>query len=445
MKKVSINIDNILKKNKKILIGVMGLMGLLLVFVILIIILNLAHNREGNIKGDFKEDNAHELNINGLKAYAPEKWVKDEYKEGGKIAKFKKYNDDNEYIASIKIVYMGNDNSKETSFKRVSDEFNINVIEIPIMDCDFAGIAEYNRSEWNGLIRNSYEGEIYVVNLDRATFAIVCETYKDIYDENEFSKIINSIQFDEYENKKLCKTNECLNKKLEGLDYCQNHKCHKESCIEEGTKEILTGNIYCAEHINICFVGDCNNAKIAELDYCEAHKCAVSDCTNSIKDNEMKYCAEHQCTLNGCNEKRIDNGYSLYCINHKCKASECSSQAEEKGYCSMHAKQLCTSNGCNNLKVEMKKYCSTHLGKTLSAGTYIVGSDFEYGTYNLSLISGTGNVYCYDAITGRLTINEIFGSSSSWGQIKNYENLDMNAGDEFHIDGGVKIKLTWAQ
>ena len=436
------NIVGILKKNKKIIISIIGI---LLVLVLFVVILNLMNSREGSIKGDFKKESAHELNINGLKAYAPEKWMKDKYKEGGDSAKFAKYNDDNKYIASIRIIYMGNDNSAEDSFKRVSGEFDVDMMELSVTGCDFAGSGQYSRSEWNGLIRNSYEGKIYTVNLDRATFAIVCEAYKGIYDENEFNKIFNAIQFDKYENKELCKTNGCLNKKLEGLDYCQNHKCYKENCTLEGTKEILTGHMYCDEHIDICYVGDCNNVKVTELDYCVEHKCSFDNCTNPVEGNGIKYCVEHKCNVDGCIEKRVDDSYSGYCANHGCKASGCLNQAEDRGYCSMHAAQLCKSSGCNNLKVEMKSYCPTHLEKTLSAGTYIVGNDFEYGTYDLSLVSGHGNVYCYDAATGGLTINEVFGSSASWGQIKNYKNLDMNAGDELHIDGGVRVKLTWAQ
>ena len=70
----------------------------------------------------------------------------------------------------------------------------------------------------------------------------------------------------------------------------------------------------------------------------------------------------------------------------------------------------------------------------LTAGYYTGGVQLPIGKYNISLISGSGNVF---SDTG---LNEIFDSDTSFG-IDKYNNFRLSAGDILNISGNLKLKL----
>lgn len=74
---------------------------------------------------------------------------------------------------------------------------------------------------------------------------------------------------------------------------------------------------------------------------------------------------------------------------------------------------------------------------TFGAGNYACGTNFNPGTYNISRISGMGNVYCMSN-----GLNEVFGPNTEYNQISNYANVTFYRGETLRISGGVTIRLT---
>jgi hypothetical protein len=75
---------------------------------------------------------------------------------------------------------------------------------------------------------------------------------------------------------------------------------------------------------------------------------------------------------------------------------------------------------------------------TVGAGNYTCGEDFNAGTYDISLVSGSGNVIS----DGENSVNEIFGSDESNDEISSYSNAKFDDGDTLEVSGSVRIKLT---
>ena len=78
--------------------------------------------------------------------------------------------------------------------------------------------------------------------------------------------------------------------------------------------------------------------------------------------------------------------------------------------------------------------------KTLSTGTYKVGTDIAPGIYNLTVESGTG------LITGDLQegyLSEMMGIMEDYEEYysETYKNLYLKKGDKFEISGGVTIEF----
>lgn len=74
---------------------------------------------------------------------------------------------------------------------------------------------------------------------------------------------------------------------------------------------------------------------------------------------------------------------------------------------------------------------------TFGSGNYTCGTDFNPGRYNITLISGSGNVSCIDA-----GLNEIFGSDSEYGEITTYNNALFTKYEVLEVSGGVQIRMT---
>lgn len=90
-------------------------------------------------------------------------------------------------------------------------------------------------------------------------------------------------------------------------------------------------------------------------------------------------------------------------------------------------------------KVEKKplsKYGRKGKKKTLSPGKYLVGKDIKEGIYDISLVSGSGNVMSDDGV-----LNEIMGSGDTTMYIKKFMHAPLQEGTTVEIDG-VTVKIT---
>lgn len=76
---------------------------------------------------------------------------------------------------------------------------------------------------------------------------------------------------------------------------------------------------------------------------------------------------------------------------------------------------------------------------TLSNGHYIAGTDFEAGTYDITLVKGNGNVMSDNMFQGGL--NVIMGDKDNDMYIQSFQNAVFDAGNELTISG-CTIKLT---
>ena len=74
----------------------------------------------------------------------------------------------------------------------------------------------------------------------------------------------------------------------------------------------------------------------------------------------------------------------------------------------------------------------------LSNGTYVAGSDFEAGTYDIVAVSGNGNVSSSNMFSGG--INAVMGTRNSDFYEKEYKNIKLPYGTELTVDG-VTINL----
>ncbi len=426
------------EKKKTLLIVALVIIGIIMLAVISIVTLNLLHEVDGNIKGDFSRKTAKGVEIHGLKAYIPKGWekMKPDEEDGKLSVYYVKSNSEGEFLACIKLVYLG-DSGNELKAININNE-KMELLKTKNIDgCSSTSEVAYEDSDWNGVFYNKYKGKGTVVRVDRSNFLFLMYTRADIFSEKEYKKILGAIEFEKYENIELCKDSSCLNKRAAGFVYCDVHRCHKDECKEKAIK----GESYCKEHIDICIAKGCTQPRVENCDYCVEHKCAVAECKSIITEGSS-YCSTHKCQTRNCKELKIDG--ANYCATHKCKISGCESSATDGGYCSTHKAQLCKSPGCTNLKVSMKSYCREHLARTLGAGTYVIGKDIDSGTYDINWVSGSGNVFGYDAY-GDLILNEIFGPSADWGQIKTYKNLVLSRSGTLEISGGVTIKLTLAE
>lgn len=109
-----------------------------------------------------------------------------------------------------------------------------------------------------------------------------------------------------------------------------------------------------------------------------------------------------------------------------------------------HVETLTAANQTLQDKLDQfEKTAGTKKTVTLSSGNYVSGTDFTAGTYDIEAVSGLGNVYSDNAITGG-GINAIMGvkSDDKLGvSEKEYSNIYLPEGTTLTVDG-VKIKLS---
>ncbi len=78
--------------------------------------------------------------------------------------------------------------------------------------------------------------------------------------------------------------------------------------------------------------------------------------------------------------------------------------------------------------------------KTLTAGKYVVGRDIEAGLYDATAVSGKGNFVVTGGTFG-LKVNEMFGVGGGYYN-GNFNNVELEEGDEIQINNDLKIKFT---
>ncbi|MEA5004133.1 MAG: hypothetical protein VB081_11610 [Christensenella sp.] len=100
----------------------------------------------------------------------------------------------------------------------------------------------------------------------------------------------------------------------------------------------------------------------------------------------------------------------------------------------MNAEQFeSSSNGKNATTTQTPAPTSDPVSIDISSGNYTCGTDFPPGTYDITLVSGNGNVIC----SGK--INEIFRAEDGYTQ--SFSNAKFVNGDILQIKGGVTINL----
>jgi hypothetical protein len=72
---------------------------------------------------------------------------------------------------------------------------------------------------------------------------------------------------------------------------------------------------------------------------------------------------------------------------------------------------------------------------TFSSGKYTAGKDFQPGYYDITIVSGSGNVICEDN-----ELNAMMGKDTSM-YVKEYKNVHFEDGNKLDIEGP-KVKLT---
>ncbi|MDF2510648.1 MAG: hypothetical protein K0S04_514 [Herbinix sp.] len=94
------------------------------------------------------------------------------------------------------------------------------------------------------------------------------------------------------------------------------------------------------------------------------------------------------------------------------------------------------------IKIVYKSVDSGFSGRTydmsgeidISTGNYIVGTDFEVGTYNIVAVSGSGNLHSSDAY-----VNEVVGLED--GDVNEIKNVYLSEGSKLTLRDGLSIKL----
>lgn len=98
--------------------------------------------------------------------------------------------------------------------------------------------------------------------------------------------------------------------------------------------------------------------------------------------------------------------------------------------------QQCSINvSSSNAGKTKKRNNSSAKAVTLSSGKYTAGKDFQTGYYDITLVSGSGNVIC----NGN-ELNAIFSTDKELG-VTTYKNVPFKDGNELDVES-VQIKLT---
>lgn len=75
----------------------------------------------------------------------------------------------------------------------------------------------------------------------------------------------------------------------------------------------------------------------------------------------------------------------------------------------------------------------------LTAGFYTGGIDIPVGDYDVTLVSGSGNVICNNSDK---PVNEVFGTDKSFDEIESFNGVGIEKGSVLQILGAVKVKIT---
>lgn len=138
---------------------------------------------------------------------------------------------------------------------------------------------------------------------------------------NEYTNCLSTVNNnlnEIYCNQHKCKNNNCNMKKVNGSQFCKNHKCI--FCND------YANNSLCNNHSN-CIVEGCKNSLTGYNEYCNEHKCMY--CNKKRTYNQ--YCNDHFNIVNNNN----------FCKKYKCVIPNCSHLRNCTGWvCNQHQKEL---------------------------------------------------------------------------------------------------------
>lgn len=94
-------------------------------------------------------------------------------------------------------------------------------------------------------------------------------------------------------------------------------------------------------------------------------------------------------------------------------------------------------------KAEQEKLAKKN--KTLGSGKYTACTDIDSGTYDVTAVSGNGNLYVSGSNNLDHYVNELMGANDSYkayGYIKEYKNMTLSCGDVLEIKNGLTVRIT---
>ena len=91
-------------------------------------------------------------------------------------------------------------------------------------------------------------------------------------------------------------------------------------------------------------------------------------------------------------------------------------------------------------KAEQERLASKN--RTLGSGKYSVCTDIDPGTYDVTAISGSGNLYVSGSNNLNHYVNELMDANGSYGWIQEYKNMALSCSDVLEIKNGLTVKIT---
>lgn len=121
----------------------------------------------------------------------------------------------------------------------------------------------------------------------------------------------------------------CSEKRLNGFQFCESHRCHHGFGCNGSVINIFRGDRYCSEHR--CLFPNCTLARVSPT-LCAEHKCRKMGCNADVHyvSGSRPYCCRlHNgiCIYRLCVLPRV---YLESCAAHKCIYSDCYEGAFEK-------------------------------------------------------------------------------------------------------------------
>lgn len=90
-------------------------------------------------------------------------------------------------------------------------------------------------------------------------------------------------------------------------------------------------------------------------------------------------------------------------------------------------------------KAEREKLAKKN--KNFGAGKYTVCTDIDSGTYDATVLSGSGNLFVHSDYTSHY-VNELMSVNGAYGWNKEYKNITLSCGDILELTSSLKIRFT---